>query len=367
VPVGVLLSGGVDSSLVALSAARIGWRPETFTIGFEDESYDESRFAAETARELGLNNYQMHMSAESWESVQDILKLLDEPLGDSSFLPTYSVFKLASSKSKVLLSGDGGDELFFGYEPFRILQLSNVIQRVIPALARRLTSSFLSFLPRTSSYMNRIDIAERLLDGVSYSGVNRVLVWMATLRVREWKRFFPKSGSPEAMFEFSDSLSEIEDFGEAVRRLFLLSYLPGNVLMKSDRASMSNSVEARTIFFHPEIVNFALTQTLGQEMRGGKGKQSLRRIARESGLTKVAARKKHGFALPVAEVLRNPKITAPQIDLPGIEQREVDQEWLKLQAGRPARVQFLWAALSLVNSRAYRLVKHFEGSSAGGH
>lgn len=355
--VGLLLSGGVDSSLVA-AYARSGDRiSQTFTAAFRSFTYDESLNAADVATKFNLENHQLVADDMPAGELVRVLRMLDEPNGDSSYFPTFQIFKLAKTRCKVLLTGDGADELYFGYEPFRIARVSESLSRLTPAWISRSLSKFFSRLPRTSSYMNRLDVLGRFFDGMSVGPTQRVAVWMSSLRTYEWGRFFAEAPDLSVIFSYADEIDSQDNYPEWVRQFFIKTYLPGSVLSKSDSASMANGVESRTIFFHPRIVQYALTRSVRQEIRAGRGKQTLRRLASEVGLTNVSRRRKHGFAFPITEALRRLDREVPIANLDFLNQDEVRKEWKKLQEGRPCRAQFLWALLALVNSRAYRVTQ----------
>ena len=355
VPVGVLLSGGVDSSLTTTAAARSGWRPEAFTMGFKNSTFDESGFARELAAELGISHTVGLWESPSTDTVLKILGTLDEPLADSSYLPTFGVFQLAKRQTKVLLTGDGGDELFFGYEPFRAVVVSEILRKLMPRGFSKWLSSLVDKIPRTSDYMNSLEVLARFLDGLCYPSPHNVLVWMSTLRTRDWPKFFVSS------IEVAELLSDSVDMPskwsplESARRFFVQQYLPGSIFSKSDTASMANGVEARTVFLHPSIVSYALGRRWYQEIGWRRGKKSLRRVAGVAGLRDVSQRRKHGFALPLLETLQTLAIDAPRPALTCIRQEMVDVEWKKLRDGKSANIHFLWALVVLVNSRAYRV------------
>lgn len=355
VPVGVLLSGGLDSSLVAACAVRTGWEPNSFTIGFGSDSYDESRYAQQTAKRLGIRNRTLILEEWNSERVTQILQTLDEPLGDSSYLPTYEVFNMASEDVKVLLTGDGGDELLFGYEPFRASVLAEKVGKVLPRFLTRTLGSVLRRVPRRSSYMNRIDVAERFLDGLSRNSARRVVLWMCTLRSYEWAKFFRVPPDEQILFRGLDAIGSSGDTLEDIRRFFLSWYLPGSIFAKSDTGAMANGVEARTVYLFPKLVNFAMRQTATQELVRGFGKRSLREVAQKIGMRSVAERKKHGFATPVSDILRVGTFPEPRIQLSSIDQDAVNKAWSAVRSGEVRHAAFLWAAYSLVNCRAYRV------------
>lgn len=355
VAVGVLLSGGVDSSLIVASATRGGWKPETFTVGFASESFDESGHASQLASHLGVNNSVRMLGAYDDDRLVKILRTLDEPLGDASYLPTFEVCEMASESVKVLLTGDGGDELFFGYEPFRAFLVSEKLRTWLPGSLIKLIRSVIRKIPRSATYMNKVDVAERFFDGLVHPPLTRILVWMSTLRTHDWADFFLTVPSKECVYSDIEAVEHGENDLETIRRFFLSSYLPGSIFAKSDTAAMANSVEARTIFLHPMIVNFALNRKWSDELSIKIGKRSLRRVSKDVGLGAVASRKKHGFALPIANILRETQLPPPIIHLSSIRQEAVNDAWRAARDGSPRNSAFLWAALALVNSRSYRL------------
>jgi len=355
VPVGLLLSGGIDSSLVAQSAIRLDWRPDTYTVKFGSRSFDESQLANDFAANLGLQNFQVDLSDNHTADCLNVLRTLDEPLGDSSYIPSYHAFKRARTRSKVVLTGDGADEFFFGYEPYRALGLSKVVALLIPPTALRILTWAFGLLPRSNSYMNRIDVIERFLDGVRFEVPLCIAVWMSTLRTREFKKFFSQLVAPEDFLMSDVCLALKSDDPDVARKHFLSGYLPGSVLHKSDRASMANGVESRAVFFHPDLVSFALSRTEKLEIQRKLGKQSLRRLLIRGGYKSVALRPKHGFALPLASVFAKLEMECPQLQLQSLRRDVLEREWARAIKGKRARYQFLWAALSLSQCRAYRM------------
>jgi asparagine synthase (glutamine-hydrolysing) len=367
VPVGILLSGGVDSSLIAYSAKLLNHDPETYTVGFEQESYDESKDASHFAGTLGLRNTQLRWSPQTSGELLGVIRTLDEPLGDSSYIPTYNVFQLASDRTKVLLTGDGADELFFGYAPFRVLRLARWVQKIVPRRMLGRVGDVLQLIPRSTSYMNRLDVATRFFNGLQFEKKLHLPVWMATLRTTKWKKYFNRKFEISDIFDqFVVQIPYLTD-DDLLRKQFLLTYLPGSVLSKSDRASMAHSVESRTAIFHPLIVNFALKRTFSLEVRRGLQKQSLRKLLADEGFISVANRSKHGFAFPIAQALVGLKDSVPQLNLSCLNQNAFDEEWSRL--GRKNRVDysFLWSALVLANCRAFRVVSGRQRRSQQGH
>ena len=360
VATGVLLSGGVDSTLVTLGVSGGADAPSTYTLGFESKTFDESSEVRDFVAEFHTDHHQKILGNIPSERIQKILSTLDEPIGDSSYIPTFEVLNFASGDVKVLLTGDGGDELFFGYEIFRAYFFSNWIERFIPQRLAFVVSRALRSLPRSGTYMNLLDVIERFIDGLSCSGRLRVLIWMSTLRTSDWGRFFINKPTKEDIYR--DFLEcESGDDGESLRKLFLETYLPGSVFAKSDTAAMANSVESRAALMSPHIVDFAMNRHACDEVSFLRGKRSLRRLVDEQGQRSVSRRRKHGFAFPISEFLKQSKMPAPWLDLANVDNEAIAKAWDDAKTGKPRNAQFLWAVLALANSRAYRVATSADG------
>jgi len=354
VATGVLLSGGVDSTLVTLGVLGNAITPSTYTIGFESKTFDESSEVREFVAERQIKHHQKILGTLFDEDIQRIVSTLDEPIGDPSYVPTFEAFKLASADVKVLLTGDGGDELFFGYEPFRAYIFSRWVERYVPRRLALVVSNLLRRLPRSGSYMNLLDVVERFIDGLASSGRLRPLIWMSTLRTNDWKRFFTNNPTKEVVFQdFLECENEVNC--ESLRRLFLETYLPGSIFAKSDTAAMANSVESRAALMSPEIVDIAMNRLASDEISILRGKRSLRRLVIEQGESSVAKRRKHGFAFPISGFFQHSTIPAPLVHLATVDNEAIGKAWNDARAGKPRHVQFLWAVFALVNSRAYRV------------
>jgi hypothetical protein len=185
---------------------------------------------------------------------------------------------------------------------------------------------------------------------------------MCTLRSYEWAKFFRVPPDEQMLFRGLDAIEASGDSLEDIRRFFLSWYLPGSIFAKSDTGAMANGVEARTVYLFPKLVNFALRQTATQELVRGLGKRSLREVAQKLGMRSVAERKKHGFAIPVSDVLRVCTFPEPRISLSSINHDAVIKAWSAVRSGEVRHSAFLWAAYSLVNCRAYRVAIDHQSS-----
>jgi asparagine synthase (glutamine-hydrolysing) len=300
VPLGAFLSGGIDSSTVVAEMAGMSERAiRTFSIGFDESEFNEAPYAAEVARALRTEHTELIVRPDADRLIEEVVHSFDEPFGDSSALPTMLVSKLARQHVTVVLSGDGGDELFAGYT--RYAELLRRIE-VRPAALRTALRHLALRLPHVSP------------------GRNRVLDWSRTLRGRYAATVAQALPAKEGgvLTEVNDgrvaSLDALFDpwFASAVDRDFLTqmtlvdiaTYLPGDILTKVDRASMSVSLEARVPLLDHHLVEFALALPSRLKYRNGVGKWLLREAIRDLVPRAVLSRPKQGFAVPLRRWFR---------------------------------------------------------------
>lgn len=290
VPLGVFLSGGVDSSLIATLMQRQSSIPiHTFTIGYEDPRFDEARFGREVATLLGAEHHELIVSsAEALALLPRMAAIYDEPFADSSSLPTYLVSRLARRHATVALSGDGGDELFAGYHHhFLGARLSRRVQAV-PPFARRLTGRLLRAIPRTRS----LGIA--LIENDPMASYRRGMLLEASHVVRAE---LPRPGN---------TLPRLADTTELLAFLDFTTYLPDDILVKVDRASMAVSLEARAPFLDHRVIELAWSLPIEMKIREDRGKWIAREVLKRHLPARLVDREKQGFGVPLAEWLRGP-------------------------------------------------------------
>jgi asparagine synthase (glutamine-hydrolysing) len=277
VPLGVFLSGGVDSSLVAALMQRNASGPiHTFTIGFEDPRFDEARYGREVARHLGSHHDELYVSeADALALVPQLPHIYDEPFADSSALPTYLVSKLARQTATVALSGDGGDELFAGYHHHFLGARLHRRVRAVPRFARAPLGRALQLLPRTRSLGRGLAEDDPLA------------------RYRSTMKLHP-------------DLPKLDDPTEMAMYLDFITYLPDDILVKVDRASMAVSLEAREPFLDHRVIELAWSLPLSMKIRNDRGKWILRELLKRYLPAPMVDREKQGFGLPLAAWLRGP-------------------------------------------------------------
>lgn len=305
VPLGVFLSGGIDSSLIAALAASELPRGElrTFSIGFDEPSFDELPFADEVARAIGSDHQTETLGLSGARALlPEIYSRLDEPNGDSSLLPTYLLGKFTRRRVKVALGGDGGDELFCGYEPFRALRFARNYHRVVPRSLHPAIVALADRLPVSHRYLSAEFAIKRFLRGAAGKPPLWIPVWMAGMDLRDMRECFGGDFDMEEIFseaiEAWDAIRS-DDPLEKATGFFIRLYLQESVLAKVDRASMMNSLEVRAPFLDIDVVDFVRRVPASLRLRGGTTKYLLKEAARGLVPDRIINRRKKGFGVPV--------------------------------------------------------------------
>lgn len=314
VPVGVFLSGGIDSSLItALSAKLYGpEKIEAFSIGFEDKSFDESGYAKEVASSLGVRH---HVKTLSTNEILDVLpkaiSLLDEPFADSSFVPTYVLSKFAKERVTVALGGDGGDELFAGYDPFVAYKLSLLYDR-FPGFARKGIECAVNSLPVSHSNMSFDFKAKQFLKGLNEKGAYRNQRWLAAFRPEEHAQLFNsdfyQSAKDYDFVSFFDQNTKPK-FDSGTDELiwsYVNYYLAEGILTKVDRASMAVSLETRAPLLDVELSEYVNSLPGNVKLKGFKRKWLLKQISKQYLPKQIVHRKKKGFGMPIGSWMQGP-------------------------------------------------------------
>jgi asparagine synthase (glutamine-hydrolysing) len=353
VPLGIFLSGGIDSSLI-VAAARQTRPPDSikaFTVGFREKSFDESSHAKAVADHLGidLELRVLHIDSAK-ELVPSVLARLDEPLGDPSIIPTYMLSAFAREQVTVALSGDGGDELFAGYDPFAALAPARIYSRVVPAFLHRAFRSAAEFLPHSGRNMSFDFKLRRTLMGLTYHEAVRAPAWMAPLEPDLHHELFGTLSDPEEIYGEAAALWNSCASPDPVDRLmefFTVFYLQDDILMKTDRATMLTSLESRAVFLDNDLVEFCRRLPRQFKYRDGQRKYLLRRVAETMLPRDIVDRPKKGFGIPIGEWLKTVPAEPPLNPLPGVSTDWVRRAWLDHRSGRADHRLFLWSWLSL--------------------
>jgi asparagine synthase (glutamine-hydrolysing) len=304
VPLGAFLSGGVDSStVVALMQAQSRRPVRTFTIGFHEGECNEADHAKAVAAHLGTEHTELYVTGSDMLSVIPQLPLLyDEPFADSSQIPTLLVAQMTRRHVTVSLSGDGGDELFGGYTRYtQGARIWDTLRRW-PIPIRRAVSAALAMLPSEPDWADRLHKGARLLRARTIPAMYRELM----SQFAEPSLIAPESVEAATVFTTRDGVALSPQCIPGMMYLDLISYLPDDILVKVDRASMQVSLESRAPFLHHEVVEFACRVPLQFKIRQGQSKWLIRRVLDRYLPTHLIDRPKRGFGIPLRTWLAGP-------------------------------------------------------------
>jgi asparagine synthase (glutamine-hydrolysing) len=304
VPLGVFLSGGIDSSAVLATMSRlVPGQVKTFSIGFNEDGYNEIPHARRVAKVFGTDHHELTLEPQTADLLEDLTWYLDEPFGDSSAIPTYMVSKLAAGHVKVVLTGDGGDEIFAGYDKYVVESRERSYDRV-PAVLRRTLGVVGDLMPEGATGRN-------FLRHVALGGAKRYLDASTLFRRQDWTSLF----SQDAARRLADSdpwqqaLGYLESSGDgwlsALQYCDLRGYLPLDILTKVDRMTMAHSIEARPPLLDHRLVEFAATVPANARMRDGTTKYLFKRAMRGVLPDDIIDRRKKGFAVPLSRWFRS--------------------------------------------------------------
>ena len=301
VPLGAFLSGGVDSSLVvALMAQEMTTPVKTFSIGFEDQSYDELQYARMVAKKYGTDHHEEIVRPDAGEVILDLVHQFDEPFADSSAIPTYYVSKMTKKWVTVSLSGDGGDEVFGGYSRYlesRVTQLSRLIPGVIKSSLFKRLGDLMPYGFPGKNTLHYLSLSEDQQLILKYTG--------PVLHLRDkvfTSDFQEKVATINPSFCFQQYLDVVRGKTRLAKLEYLdtKTYLPGDILTKVDRTSMLVSLEARVPLLDHHLVEFAATIPDEYKVRNGQTKYLLKKIAERFLPPEVIYRPKQGFAVPLS-------------------------------------------------------------------
>jgi asparagine synthase (glutamine-hydrolysing) len=304
VPLGAFLSGGLDSSLiVALMRRHSNASIKTFSIGFVgDESFDETPYAEQVARDLGTEHTSFTVKPDAMGLLSDLVWHHDQPFADSSAIPTYLVSKLTCDHVTVALTGDGGDELFAGYERFYAATLFHRMRHLPRSLWAGIAKA-IAQLPEGTGYYNTVKRAGRFARAASMPLFD---AYFDLVRVFDASAIQDVTGYTGKVAQFDhlmqgDSTQQIG----SILEMNMQTYLPDDLLIKADRCSMQASLEARAPFLDHQLVEYAATIPLNMKLHGSTTKHILKESARGLLSDDIIDRKKHGFGVPLGAWLRD--------------------------------------------------------------
>jgi asparagine synthase (glutamine-hydrolysing) len=312
VPLGVLLSGGIDSSTVTALAAQTSTETvKTFSISFAEASFDESSYARAVAKHLGTDHHEERFSADlAANLVSEIGSWLDEPSSDPSLVPTYLLSRFTRKHVTVALGGDGGDELFAGYPMYLGHRFADIYARVPRSLRRSLVERIVRMLPVKTKNLSFDYRARRFVSTADYEPIARHHMWFGSFTAAEQEDLLSdaiKRQSDGDIYRQAKQLAEECDATDMIERMQSLDtqlYLAEDILAKVDRASMAVSLEVRAPFLDPQVAEYAASLPRNFKLRGRKSKFILKRAVEDLLPPFVSRRGKKGFGIPVAEWLK---------------------------------------------------------------
>lgn len=314
-PPGVFLSGGIDSSTVVSFVSE--FLPEgqvkTFSMGFADAAFDESKHARMVAHLFKTEHHEESFTSETLLSlVPEVVGFLDEPFADASVFPTYQLSKFARQDVKVALGGDGGDELFAGYPAFLAHRVAEFYEKV-PRVIHRLIRNAVQHMPVSFDGISLDFQLKRFTKGMEFPAPERQQVWLGAFSPTEQRQLLRREVL-EALGDF-DPLGDMRkvlhgvgfrDRFDLITYLYFKFYLPDDILVKVDRASMAASLKVRAPFLDKDLVEFATALPIGYKLKGLRTKHLLKRAMRSRLPRQTIHRRKKGFGVPISRWLRGP-------------------------------------------------------------
>jgi asparagine synthase (glutamine-hydrolysing) len=357
VPIGILLSGGIDSSAVTAFAARNVAEGvlKTFSIGFKEDTFDETSYGRDVSAKFKTDHHVGILSLErAGRIIPDTLSKLDEPIGDNSFLPTSFLSEFTRQQVKVALGGDGGDELFAGYDPFQALRRSHLYQTICPRPVHAAIKAIFNRLPVSHGNMSLDFKIKRALRGLSYEPRFWAPVWMAPLDLPDLEELFNERLDPEDLYseaiEQWDNCRQTNMVDKTIQ-FYTKLYLQDDVLAKVDRASMMHSLEVRTPFLDVEVVDFARRIPSDYKLRHGKTKYILTKALAGVLPAEILRRRKKGFGAPVGEWFKSGALSIDDSQLLGLNAKFIQRKVAAHLAGMSDERSFLWSFYVLTKWR----------------
>lgn len=347
VPLGALLSGGVDSSLVVALMQNLSVKPvKTFTIGFAERGFNEAEQAKAVAKHLGTDHTELYVGAsDALEVIPNLASIYCEPFADSSQIPTYIVSRLARQNVTVALTGDGGDEVFGGYNPYQFAPKIWKGLSSIPMPLRKFSRHMSSALPLPEKIGKLLALANQPTREAFY--LHLVSHWSETAGM------VLGSSEHQSAIARPDAWPEVDDFVCWMMAMDSQSYMVDDVLVKVDRASMANSLETRIPILDHRVIELAWRLPMEMKIRNGKGKWILRETLYQHVPRELIERPKKGFSIPLAQWLRGPLRDWAESLLDSnllchqgyFNSAEVQKVWRLHLSGRSDRSRQLWSIL----------------------
>ncbi len=311
VPLGVFLSGGLDSSavLAMMTAHREAREIKSFSIAFDEKSYDESHFARLVASQFGTAHQERRLGPRDMLTlIPSVVDLMDEPLADPSILPTYALSKFAREQVTVALGGDGGDELFAGYPTFQADVVADALDHIPSAVVLPFLAWISRLLPASDVNMSARFKLTQFCRGLYAKSSTRHPLWLGSFTPAQLQSLFASPYDGNAFEEAEAHYEAASGFSHGNRLLYqyMRSYLGDQVLTKVDRASMWCSLEVRSPFLDREVVEYACSLPYCLKLKGQKTKYVLKKALAQLFPARITGRRKKGFGIPVSGWIKGP-------------------------------------------------------------
>ncbi|MCK4437275.1 asparagine synthase (glutamine-hydrolyzing) [bacterium] len=363
VPLGAFLSGGIDSTAAVGIMAKLSDRPvKTFSIGFEERAYDELRFARIAAKRFGTDHHEFIVRPDALEILPKLIWHYNEPFADSSAIPTYYVAKETREHVTVALNGDGGDECFGGYPRYQAVKLALLFDKTPNWLRRRLVKAIADKLPESSEQKRLLRRAKRFLCAMSLPAERRYVRWICCFDNERKNQLY--SSEMKKAVDGIDSFQILEDlyrkannpdFLDKTFYVDIMTYLPDDLLVKMDIATMANSLEARSPFLDHKLMEFCAGIPSNLKLKGLTSKYILKKALRKALPPQIVHRGKMGFGVPIGHWFRSElKSYLYQIllDRKSLDRRYFNQNYIKQLLDEHCQRGYdhgyrLWALLNL--------------------
>ena len=363
VPLGAFLSGGIDSSvIVALMSQQMDEPIDTFSIGFEDAAFDERPFARTVSQFCGTRHHEFVVQPDVEQVLPHLIRYHDAPFYDTSAIPTYYLCQLARQHVTVAISGDGGDELFAGYNIFAANQAASVVRRIPQSLRNNVLSRIIDRVPETSTYVNRGRVLKEFMSAVDLEPIERYARWNSKVKFEARDELYHHELLRDCLRRsnasyFLDEYCRFANATELDRQLYLAMKheLAADMLVKVDRMSMAHGLEVRSPLLSHELFEFAATLPDCAKLWRFKGKRLLRDLARQLLPKHVVCRPKRGFCVPLDRWLRTSLaefsraiLLDQQTHRRGLFRTDTVEAYLKEHAsGMRSRSREIWTMLTV--------------------
>ncbi len=361
VPLGAFLSGGIDSStIVAFMSEAMSQPVQTFSIGFDDKTYNEVPYARAVAAHFGTNHYEEILNPDIASVSERLVRHLDEPFGDFSIFPTYLVSEMARRHVKVVLSGDGGDELFGGYESYVAQSFGHFYQLLPAGIRQNVLPALMARVPPQPAKKGLINKAKRFVEGGALPPSLQHTRWMTFMYDHDKAQLYQpdlqaaiNGNTPASVIESYFRQGAARDSLAQQQYVDIKTYLVDDILTKVDRMSMAASLEARVPLLDYRIVEFAVSLPAQMKLRRGQTKVILRQAMAKHLPSVVLNKPKQGFSIPLKHWLRGPLcllmkdlLSVDSIRNRGYFQPHCVSQWmLEHLEGRANHSHRLWALM----------------------